>query len=218
MSNRLFTVGPRINKILQRKGIKQIELIRFLVNKHEIEGKERTQFSRYLKGIHEYPLEYLTRTADFLRTDLKALLEEKTENIPASRKVPLIGTSSLAVPTASFFSDFSKIKEFVFYAGEEEKIYAIKSFDDAMEPFINEDDEIALFEPVKNSQIKDGDVVHFSYTYGVNHNGIRIYKKRDDGNVYLKPLNIIYNDLDVRYPEFLKMSRLILILRKPRKF
>lgn len=220
MRNREFMVGPKVNKILQKKGLKQISLIRFLLNKEEIEGKERTQFSRYLKGIHEYPIEYITITAKFLKVEPKVLLEKKSEDIPASRKIPILGFSTVPVPSASFFTDFSNVKEFMFYAGIEEKIYVLRAYDDMMEPFINED-ELVLLEPVKNNQVEDGDVVHYSYKDGVstsNDNGIRIYKKRKDGNIYLKPLNVIYNDIEVRYPEVMKMSKLVLVLKKPRRF
>lgn len=220
MRNREFMVGLKVNKLLLKKGLKQIALIRHLLNKDEIEGKERTQFSRYLKGVHEYPIEYITRTAKFLKVEPKVLLEKKSEDIPASRKIPILGLTTSPVPPASFFTDFSNIEEFMFYAGEEEKIYVLNVEDDIMEPFINED-ELALFEPIRNNQVEDGDVIHYSYKDGVstsNDNGVRIYKKRKDGNIYLKPLNVIYNDIEVRYPEVMKMSKLVLIIKKPRRF
>ena len=42
-------IGEKIKSMLEDKNLKQIDLIRFLLGKQEIEGSERTKFSRYFR-------------------------------------------------------------------------------------------------------------------------------------------------------------------------
>ena len=67
-------IGEKVKIILEEKNLKQIDLIRYLLGKQEIEGSERTKFSRYFSGIHEFPNEYIVKTAMFLKVDPKVLL------------------------------------------------------------------------------------------------------------------------------------------------
>lgn len=214
----IFRIGPKIKNLLDDKGLKQIALIRFLLGKENIESKERTQFSRYLNGIHEYPTDYITKTATFLKVDTKTLLEEQGEYIPPTRKLYILGLSSCGVPSPSF--DAPNMDDFTYYTGEEDDVYALRAFGDSMENFIS-DGDIVIFESLKNNGIKDGMVVHYSYDYGStdpDDNGIKVYKKRADGSIYLKPLNGKYENIEVSHPEFLKMSRFILVQKRDRRF
>ncbi|TLP41060.1 S24 family peptidase [Arcobacter arenosus] len=218
MGNKVFTVGPKILKLLDEKGLTQISLIRFLLKKDKIEGKERTRFNRYFNGVHEFPTDYIASTAIFLKCDPKILLEEKGEYVPSARKIPVLGLSSCGVPSPCF--DFSSIDETIDYVGEEENVYAVKAFGDSMETYIFNED-IVIFESLKNNGIEDGEVVHYSYEYGSpdpDDNGIKVFKIREDGSIYLKPLNGEYDNIEVKYPEFLKMSRLVSVQKKPKRF
>lgn len=216
-----MNIGQKIKKILEEKKFKQSDLIKFILNIDTVEPKHRAAFSRYLSGEHKYPSEYLIKTAMFLKIDPKGLLEENGNIMPPTRRIPVLGVSSCGVPCESNFSEYvSDVEDFVFYTGIETSVYAIKAFGDSMETYI-QDGETLFFEVLKNNGITDGEVVHYSYAYGApdpDDNGIKVYKKREDGSIYLKPLNGKYDNIEVEYPDFLKMSRMLEKNSKAKKF
>lgn len=218
-------IHAKISEILKEKGLKQIDLIRFLLGKQEIEGSERTRFSRYFSGTHKFPNEYIIKTALFLKVDPKILLTNSPQisgliNVP-TKIVPIVGTSGCSVPCESYFKDFyDDTDETTYYSGEEELVYAIRAFGDSMETYINEGD-ICFFEILKNNGIRDGEVVHYSFDFGSDNqdvNGIKVYKIREDGSVYLKPLNGKYDIIEVKDKSLLRASRLINIQKTARRF
>lgn len=218
-------IGEKIKMMLEDKNLKQIDLIRYLLGKQEIEGSERTRFSRYFNGIHEFPNEYIVKAAIFLKVDPKVLLlnskQIKGMIVPPTKIIPIVGSSGCSVPSESYFKDFyDDTDETTYFSGNEELVYAIRAFGDSMEAFIN-DSDICFFEVLKNNKITDGEVVHYSFDYGSANqdiNGIKIYKIREDGSVYLKPLNGIYDIIEVKDITNLKVSRLLHVQKAARKF
>ncbi|GEM_PF-1923343 len=219
-------IGKNVKNLLSKKkqldkSFNQTNLIRFVLNKDEVESKDRAAFSRYLSEEHEFPIKHLIRTALFLKVDIKVLILEKEEVIPPTKKVYVLGVSSCGVPNESFFNEHhEEDADFAYFTGEQSHVYALKAFGDSMESYI-QDGEVCIFECLKNNGIEDGEVVHYSYEYGSpnpNDNGIKVYKLRDDGSIYLKPLNGKYDNIEVVYPEFLKLSRLLEKSSKAKKF
>ncbi|WP_323586036.1 S24 family peptidase [Aliarcobacter butzleri] len=218
-------IGEKVKIILEEKNLKQIDLIRYLLGKQEIEGSERTKFSRYFSGIHEFPNEYIVKTAMFLKVDPKVLLSNSNQikgmvNVQ-TKIIPIVGSSGCSVPCESYFKDFyDDTDETTYYSGNEEFVYAIRAFGDSMETYIN-DGDICFFEILKNNGIKDGEVVHYSFDYGSDHqdiNGIKVYKIREDGSVYLKPLNGKYDIIEVKDKSLLRASRLLNIQKAAMRF
>lgn len=218
-------IGEKIKSLLDEKNLKQIDLIRYLLGKQEIEGSERTKFSRYFTGIHEFPNEYIIKTALFLKVDPKILLLNTPQikgimSVP-TKVVPIVGSSGCSVPCESYFKDYyDDTDETAFYSGNAELVYAIRAFGDSMETYIN-DGDICFFEILKNNGIKDGEVVHYSFDFGSDHqdiNGIKVYKVREDGTVYLKPLNGKYDIIEVKDKSLLRASRLLHIQKAAMRF
>jgi len=217
-------IGKKICKILKEKNIKQVELIKFLLGKDEISSTERTRFSRYFNDIHEIPNEYLFRISQFLEVDiLEIISNQKLTRVP-SKIVPVLGYSSCSsIPSESYFKDhYDETDETTYYSGDAEKVYALKAYGDSMEDYIYQDD-ICFFEITKNNNIKDGEVVHYSFDYGSEHqdkNGIKVYKQRKDGSIYLKPLNGKHSEIDIEKDDldFLRLSRLLYIQKPAKKF
>ncbi|AXH14249.1 hypothetical protein CP985_09105 [Malaciobacter mytili LMG 24559] len=219
-------IGEKIKYILDEKNLKQIDLIRFLLGKEDIEGSERTRFSRYFSGIHEFPNEYIIKAAIFLKVDPKILLTDKKEIIDHNAQlytkiVPIVGNSGCSVPCESYFKDwYDDTDETTVYSGDADMVYAIRAFGDSMEDYIYEGD-ICFFEVLKNNGLEDGEVVHYSFDFGSDNqdiNGIKVYKKNPDGSIYLKPLNERYENIEIDKPEFLKASRLLHIQKEAKKF
>ena len=217
-------IGEKINLILKEKDLKQIDLIRFLLGKQEIEGSERTKFSRYFSGIHEFPNDYIIKTAIFLKVDPKVLLlksDIKGHIDVPTKIVPIVGNSGCSVPCESYFKDYyDDTDDTTYYSGNAEIVYAIKAFGDSMESYIN-DGDICFFEILKNNGITDGEVVHYSFDYGSDSpdvNGIKVYKIREDGSIYLKPLNGKYDIIEVKDKHMLRASRLLHIQKVAMKF
>ena len=197
-------IGEKIKNILDEKNLKQIDLIRFILGKQEIDGSERTKFSRYFNGIHEFPNDYIVKASIFLKVDPKVLLS-KIEvhgyiDVP-TKIVPIVGNSGCSVPCESYFKDFyDDTDETTYYSGNAEIVYAIRAFGDSMESYIN-DGDVCFFEILKNNGIADGEVVHYSFDYGSDTpdiNGIKVYKIREDDSIYLKPLNGKYDIIDIK--------------------
>lgn len=218
-------IGEKIKSILDQKSLKQIDLIRYLLGKQDIDGSERTRFSRYFGGIHEFPNEYIIKTAMFLKVDPKILLSDSNKikgfiDVP-TKLIPIIGSSGCSIHCESYFKDFyDDTDETVYYSGNEEMVYAIRAFGDSMETYINEGD-ICFFEIIKNNGIQDGEVVHYSFDFGAEDqdiNGIKVYKIREDGSVYLKPLNGKYDIIEVKDKNSLRASRLLNIQKSARRF
>lgn len=217
-------IGEKIKNILDEKNLKQTDLIRFILGKQDIDGSERTRFSRYFNGIHEFPNEHIIKASIFLRVDPKDLLtksEIKGHIGVPSKVVPIVGSSGCSIPTESYFKDFyDDTDETTYYSGDAEFVYAVRAFGDSMETYIF-DGDICFFEMLKNNGITDGEVVHYSFDYGSENpdmNGIKVYKIREDGSVYLKPLNGKYENIEVKDKHLLKMSRLLYTQKPAVKF
>lgn len=207
-----------IIKLLEERGIKEPDLIRAVTKKTNIDGKDRTNFHRYLRGKVRIPQDILKEIANFLDVTTDYLIGRTDEPTESIRKIPIIGTASCGVPSISYITEYpDEFTEETHTTSKSPHVYAIKAVGDSMETYLHDGDVCIFIDPNGWSEsIQDGEIVHYTYE---GESGIKVYKiKPKTGQPYLKPLNSAYENIDIEYPELLHLSKLFEINRKARRF
>ena len=200
-----MNIGDKIKNLLKEKGLKQIDLIRYITGEGEVPAAEKTRWSRYLNNQFEIPLKDLQRVAKFFNVDVDYLLGNE---VPITYYIPLIGSASCGVPTNHFYSDMGEYEMIPVPASlYREGRYYVRAEGDSMLPKIKPGDEVMCD---KEAYVENGNIVH--YTLNDEESGIKKVVLDENGKpVMFVPLNDKYSPIIVKPDDKVRMAKCIKI-------
>lgn len=194
------TFQNRLNKAMQIRNIKQVELV-------EKTGLDKTLINKYLSGISNASQQKLTKLADALYVNEVWLMGY---DVPMERnlntyKIDKFGNSVTSIPilgTVKAGYDYLAQENWIgtidvetSLVGNGDGYFALKIHGDSMSPILIEDDIVVI---EKQNDFENGDIV----VAIINGNEATIKKgKKSDSSILLQPLNSAYEPLIFTYDE-----------------
>lgn len=194
------TFQNRLNKAMQIRNIKQVELV-------EKTGLDKTLINKYLSGISNASQQKLTKLADALYVNEVWLMGY---DVPMERnlntyKIDKFGNSVTSIPilgTVKAGYDYLAQENWIgtidvetSLVGNGDGYFALKIHGDSMSPVLIEDDIVVI---EKQNDFENGDIV----VAIINGNEATIKKgKKSDSSILLQPLNSAYEPLIFTYDE-----------------
>lgn len=198
------TLGKNLLKLLSEHKKRQSDLMRYILEKDTLENKDRANFSRYINGRTDFPLDYLQKAAEFFNTDINTLLNTDFQKEIKTSVIPLIGKASCGKPNEYDLNGYEPIPipNDLYKSG----MYAVEADGNSMSPKINDGDIVYC---CPGSQIESGMIVH----YGIDgESGIKRYKINEAGTIItLIPINTEYDIITIHCDDHidLQMARVV---------
>lgn len=201
----MSTVVERIRELMDKKNIKQKDLVNYLqVNQGTI-AKWLSQKEKHRRDI---PNTILVKIAKYLGVTVEYLIDGSPQTV-AIRHLPIIGSASCGVPTNHYYDELGELERYPIPAdlyGEDR--YFVKAIGDSMLPKIKENDLI-LCDP--HMRVENGNIVH--YTLNNEESGIKKAVYDEDGDlVMLIPLNSDYPPITLKKIDTVIMARCLKIV------
>lgn len=194
------TFQNRLNKAMQIRNIKQVELV-------EKTGLDKTLINKYLSGISNASQQKLTKLADALyvnevwlmgydvpmERNLNTYKIDKFGNSVTS--IPILGTVKAGYDYLAQENWIGTVEVETSLVGNGDGYFALKIHGDSMSPILIEDDIVVI---EKQNDFENGDIV----VAIINGNEATIKKgKKSDSSILLQPLNSAYEPLIFTYDE-----------------
>jgi len=179
-----MTTREKLNALLNEMGRgAKTKLARHL-------GVPNNYITRWLSyDDYGVPRDQLPAIAKFLGVTIDYLLDESQE-VPLTRKIPVIGRASCGVPNGYYSDDidYIDVPATVYRKGA----YGVRAEGDSMSPRISNGD-IVICDP--DAEPNNGDIVHYTIA---DESGIKKMKLSEDGRtLVLLPLNPSYEPITV---------------------
>ena len=157
-----------------------------------------TNVNRWIKGAREMPVEVVEKMASYFGVSTDYLLSEE-QDIPLSRKLPVVGKASCGVPV-EYYPDYGEYIEIPSHIYTDTS-YAIIAEGDSMLPKISDGDTVICD---RERYPRNGDITHYTID---GESGIKkIMISEDRKTIKLIPLNPLYDMIQIDVTEQMSIS------------